>query len=258
MVRTGWGDVGYRASRAAKKVESKWDDLFFAAIYPAKLAIADAYDFARAHLFETGAVILGAVAVLGSMLVASPQAVLLITGLGFAQNIAFSVTSRSRNRGNTRFHLIAAVGSNGVWFATFRALVRADMTWVLFLPYCVSTVAGSICGVRISMMIERLLGATADGHVKADRVTELERAVKGMKSLVNEATGINGELEMIVHERLDQLETKMDQLYPGDGACYQAVKDEKGSIVRWDYSPPVQASGSGSDVKKAESNDLQL
>ena len=86
--------------------------------------------------------------------------------LAYAQNVSFSIVSRSRNRDNITFHLIAAVFSNGVWFLTFRQLILADMTLVLFIPYTVGTVAGSITGVKMSMFIERLLGATSDGHLK--------------------------------------------------------------------------------------------
>ena len=40
------------------------------------------------------------------------------------------------------------------------------MNFVLFMPYCVGTMCGSLCGVKISMYIEKLLGAEADGHLK--------------------------------------------------------------------------------------------
>jgi uncharacterized membrane protein YfcA len=65
-----------------------------------------------------------------------------------------------------RYHLIAAFFSNTIWFLTFRQLVLADMNMYLFIPYCAGTMLGSVCGVKVSMAIERLLGATADGHVK--------------------------------------------------------------------------------------------
>ena len=91
---------------------------------------------------------------------------LIILGLAFVQNVSFSIVSRSRNRNNMRYHLIAAGFSNGIWFLTFRQLVRGDMNFILFLPYMVGTMIGSVCGVKISMFIERLLGASADGHLK--------------------------------------------------------------------------------------------
>lgn len=93
-------------------------------------------------------------------------AALTILILAFIQNVSFSVVSRSRNRNNMRYHLIAAFFSNSIWFLTFRQLVLADMNFVLFMPYCVGTMIGSVCGVRISMFIEKLLGASADAHLK--------------------------------------------------------------------------------------------
>lgn len=91
---------------------------------------------------------------------------LTLAALAFAQNTAFSVVSRSRNRDNMTYHVIASVFSNGIWFLTFRQLVAADMTLTLFPAYCVGTVAGSVFGVKISMQIERLLGAQSDSHIK--------------------------------------------------------------------------------------------
>jgi hypothetical protein len=93
-------------------------------------------------------------------------AMLTILGLAFAQNVSFSIVSRSRNRDNIRYHILAATASNSIWFLTFRQLVLSDMSFVLFLPYCLGTVAGSVFGVKVSMFIEKLLGATADGHMK--------------------------------------------------------------------------------------------
>jgi hypothetical protein len=92
---------------------------------------------------------------------------LLLALLAFAQNVTFSLVSRSRNRSSTTYHIIAALLSNTVWFLTFRYLVTANMTWDLFLPYTVGTVAGSVSGVKISMIIERWLGARSDSHIKA-------------------------------------------------------------------------------------------
>lgn len=93
-------------------------------------------------------------------------AMLTILGLAFIQNISFSIVSRSRNRNNMKYHLIAAFFSNTIWFLTFRALIKGDMNFILFMPYCLGTMCGSLCGVRISMFIEKLLGAEADGHLK--------------------------------------------------------------------------------------------
>lgn len=85
--------------------------------------------------------------------------------LAFIQNISFSIVSRSRNRDNIRYHLIASMFSNTIWFLTFRQLIRADMNFILFIPYVIGTMMGSVFGVKISMQIERLLGASADQHL---------------------------------------------------------------------------------------------
>ena len=90
----------------------------------------------------------------------------IILGLSFFQNVSFSIVSRSRNRDNIRYHIIAASLSNTIWFLTFRQLILEDMSYTFLLPYMVGCVAGSVFGVKISMRIEKWLGATADGHIK--------------------------------------------------------------------------------------------
>ena len=86
--------------------------------------------------------------------------------LSFAQSVAFSLVSRSRNRDNVPYHIVASVLSNGVWFLTFRELVLSDMDFSLFVPYTIGTASGSVLGVKISMAIERYLGASSDDHLK--------------------------------------------------------------------------------------------
>ncbi len=87
--------------------------------------------------------------------------ILLLIVLAYIQNISFSIVSRARNRDNQAYHMVAAVFSNLVWFATFRILVVADMDWVLFIPYGIGTVAGSLTGAKLSMWIEKKIGAKA-------------------------------------------------------------------------------------------------
>lgn len=86
--------------------------------------------------------------------------------LAFIQNISFSIVSRSRNRNNKKYHIIAALFSNSIWFLTFRELVLGEMNYLLFIPYVIGTVIGSTFGMSISMKIEKWLGATSDGHLK--------------------------------------------------------------------------------------------
>jgi len=85
--------------------------------------------------------------------------------LAFIQNISFTLVSRSRNRDNKRYHVIAAVFSNSIWFLTFRELILGDMNYILFVPYVIGTVLGSVYGMTLSMKIEKWLGASADGHL---------------------------------------------------------------------------------------------
>ena len=91
--------------------------------------------------------------------------ILIILALAFIQNISFSIVSRSRNRDNVKYHLIAATFSNTVWFLTFRQLIKSDMNFILFLPYVLGTVLGSCFGIKISMRIEKFLGASAENHL---------------------------------------------------------------------------------------------
>lgn len=92
--------------------------------------------------------------------------VLKIFGLALVQNISFSIVSRSRNRNNKKYHVIASIFSNSIWFLTFRELILGEMNFYLFLPYIMGTVIGSSYGMTISMKIEKWLGASADGHLK--------------------------------------------------------------------------------------------
>lgn len=92
---------------------------------------------------------------------------LIILALAFLQNVSFTIVSRSRNRSSYRYHMIASVFSNGIWFLTFRQLVLGEMNFFLFLPYTIGTVAGSLFGAKISMLIERRINAMSDSHLTA-------------------------------------------------------------------------------------------
>lgn len=90
---------------------------------------------------------------------------IIIALLAFAQSVSFSLVSRSRNRSSTSYHVIASILSNAIWFLTFRHLVVSGMDISMFVPYTIGTVSGSVFGVRISMRIEKVLGATSDNHI---------------------------------------------------------------------------------------------
>ena len=87
--------------------------------------------------------------------------ILIMVLLAYIQNISFSIVSRARNRDNQTYHALAAVASNLIWFATFRLLVTADMSWTLLIPYIFGTVSGSLTGAKVSMWIEKKIGAKA-------------------------------------------------------------------------------------------------
>jgi len=85
--------------------------------------------------------------------------IIAILCLSFIQNIAFTMVSRSRNRDNMTYHSICSVFSNGIWFLTMHQLVVADLSYGLLVPYVVGTVAGSLLGAKLSMKIEKMIGA---------------------------------------------------------------------------------------------------
>lgn len=103
--------------------------------------------------------------------------------LAFVQTTAFSIVSRSRNRSSMKFHLTAALFSNTIWFLTFRLLVKSAMSMGLFPWYCIGTMCGSVFGVRISMYIERKLGATADSENR-DKVAALEGRIEKLEKII--------------------------------------------------------------------------
>jgi len=82
-----------------------------------------------------------------------------ILALAFIQNVSFTMVSRSRNRDNMTYHAICSVFSNGIWFLTMKTLVAADLSLWLIGPYIVGTVAGSLSGAKVSIMIETAIGA---------------------------------------------------------------------------------------------------
>ncbi len=86
----------------------------------------------------------------------------IITALALGQQIAFSLVSRSRNRNNLTYHLIASVFSNGVWFLTFRQINSHNWNWGNYPPYAAGGAMGSITGVGISMNIEKSLNITSE------------------------------------------------------------------------------------------------
>lgn len=91
---------------------------------------------------------------------------ILLVVLGFLQNTSFSMVSRSRNRDNMDYHAIASLFSNTLWLLVIQRLFKEDFSGVLLAPYALGTISGSVFGSKLSMKIERWLGASADGHLK--------------------------------------------------------------------------------------------
>jgi hypothetical protein len=85
--------------------------------------------------------------------------------LAFAQSVSFSVVSRSRNRNNIPYHIASAIFSNAIWFLTFRELILSNMNLILFVPYTIGTVGGSVVGVKISQWFEKILHLESDSHL---------------------------------------------------------------------------------------------
>ncbi len=87
------------------------------------------------------------------------NSILVVLVLAFAQNVSFTMVSRSRNRDNMTYHSICSVFSNGLWFLTMHQLVVNDLDYILAVPYIVGTVIGSVVGAKVSMRIEKAIGA---------------------------------------------------------------------------------------------------
>jgi len=88
-------------------------------------------------------------------------AILIMMVMAYCQNLSFTLSSRSRNRDHFRYHVVASLFSNGVWFMTMKYLVITQhMSWGLFVPYAAATTAGSVTGQAVAMRIERWLGVT--------------------------------------------------------------------------------------------------
>jgi len=87
---------------------------------------------------------------------------LCLAGLSALQQVAFSLVSRSRNRSNMTYHIIASVFSNSIWFLTFRQLNIKHWTPELYVPYAAGGAVGSVTGVVASMGIEKKLHITSE------------------------------------------------------------------------------------------------
>lgn len=90
------------------------------------------------------------------------EILLMLAILSGAQQLAFSMVSRARQRNNVLYHTVSSIFSNAVWFLTFRQLQVEQWTTDLYLPYALGGTAGSVTGVGVSMGIEKAL------HIRSD------------------------------------------------------------------------------------------
>lgn len=91
---------------------------------------------------------------------------ILVLVVAYFQNVAGALSSRSRNRDNMRYHTIAAIFNNGIWFLSLKLLADSGMNIYLLFPYTIGTVCGSLSGAKVGMLIERWLGASTDSHLE--------------------------------------------------------------------------------------------
>lgn len=88
--------------------------------------------------------------------------IFLVFAAALAQNCAFSLISRARQRGHAGYIEWSSVFSNGIWFMTLGVLVAGSLAGELVIPYIMGTAIGSLLGQGIAMRIERKIGAVVD------------------------------------------------------------------------------------------------
>lgn len=76
---------------------------------------------------------------------------LLLFLLVVAQNASFTLVSRARNSGSLIYHLLAAIGSNGIWLLVFREMVTSIHDTPSMWTYLVASVSGSLLMHYVAM-----------------------------------------------------------------------------------------------------------
>ena len=94
--------------------------------------------------------------IFGGVVLAS---VAFITSLAFVQNITYSLQSRSATRNSNLYHMIAAVTSSLVFFATRQFLITKSLPFMFMPAYVFGTVFGSMHGKKLSQKIEKFIDA---------------------------------------------------------------------------------------------------
>lgn len=107
-----------------------------------------------------------------------------LVALAFVQNAAYSLQSRAANRTSNLYHFIAAVFATTVFFVSLVYLIHLKVTLHVLLVYILGTMLGSVYGTKLSMGIERAIGAVAElGEEKKGQVLPLSKAVLGLSLL---------------------------------------------------------------------------
>lgn len=78
------------------------------------------------------------------------------------QFVAYVFVSRLRQRGSFFWHVIAAIASNGMWYAVMHTLKIADSYWLLIFPYVCGIVSGRTAGVLLAQFVEKSFDLKAD------------------------------------------------------------------------------------------------
>jgi hypothetical protein len=116
---------------------------------------------------------------------------LLWAALLIAQNFAFTFVSRARNSASLKRHIVAAMFSNGIWFASQLIIVSKmfDMITGKYGPlaaigtglfYTVFTISGSVLAHKISLATEKGKGAVGASAQYAQITKEEWEAVKAV------------------------------------------------------------------------------
>jgi len=91
---------------------------------------------------------------------------LAVFGLSAVQSVTFCMSSRARNRGHRGYAAWSTAFAAAAWFVAFRQISLAEFDMALVLPYVVGAVFGNLIGAEVSMRIERIIVASADGHLE--------------------------------------------------------------------------------------------
>lgn len=91
---------------------------------------------------------------------------LLVFTLALFQTITFAVASRARNRDHFSYAFTATFVGNIAWFICFRQMDIDAWDTALIVPYALGAAIGGAIGMKVSMILERALYASADNHLE--------------------------------------------------------------------------------------------